>query len=137
MIEIDYDNAPSSSEVYAAVRVLQRACHGAARKSGWWIDPKTGDSITENPYCFSNKLMLTVSELAEAMEGDRKKLADDKLPHRPMREVECADALIRLFDMGGGFSMDLAGALVEKMDFNSQRSDHKIEHRKQAGGKGY
>lgn len=119
-----------------AVRTLQDFCHGAAAAAGWWTD-KEGKSITANPYCFSNKLMLTVSELSEAMEGDRKNLADDKLPHRPMREVELADAVIRIFDLAGAYGMDLAGALVEKMAFNAVRPDHKLENRAAAGGKAY
>lgn len=122
--------------VMAAAQILQDACHNASRNAGWWRE-KDGTSITANPLCFSNKLMLTVSELAEAMEGDRKGLADDKLPHRPMREVELADAFIRLFDLGGGFDMDLAGACVEKLLFNASRADHKPENREQAGGKAY
>ena len=39
--------------------------------------------------------MLTISEIAEAMEGERKNLMDDHLPHRKMAEVEIADAYIR------------------------------------------
>lgn len=81
--------------------------------------------------------MLTVSELAEAMEGDRKALPDDKLPHRQMREVELADAVIRIFDMAGGFELDLAGAIMEKLEYNRQRADHKMENRQQANGKAY
>lgn len=123
--------------VAAAARKLQAECFGAANAAGWWHDVKTGASITENPYCFSNKLMLTVSELSEAMEGDRKSLPDDKLPHRPMREVELADAVIRIFDLAGGFGLDLAGAISEKLAFNAQRPDHKIAHRQAAGGKQY
>lgn len=123
--------------VAAAARKLQAECFGAANAAGWWHDVKTGASITDNPYCFSNKLMLTVSELSEAMEGDRKSLPDDKLPHRPMREVELADAVIRIFDLAGGFGLDLAGAISEKLAFNAQRPDHKIAHRQAAGGKQY
>jgi NTP pyrophosphatase (non-canonical NTP hydrolase) len=62
---------------------------------------------------------------------------DDKLPHRKMREVELADAVIRAFDLAGGYNMDLAGAIVEKMKYNAQREDHKVENRKQAGGKAF
>ena len=120
-----------------SVESLQTACHNAAFTAGWWTDPKTGASPKDNPMCFSQKLMLVVSELSEAMEGDRKNLMDDKLPHRPMREVELADALIRIFDMAGAYDMDLAGALVEKMAFNAQRPDHKLENRQAAGGKSY
>lgn len=123
--------------VATAARQLQEQCFGAANAAGWWHDVKTGESITANPYCFSNKLMLTVSELSEAMEGDRKSLPDDKLPHRPMREVELADAVIRIFDLAGGFGLDLAGAISEKLAFNAQRPDHKIAHRQAAGGKQY
>jgi len=121
----------------SAVEHLVDVCHGAARDAGWWRDHKTGEPTINNPMCFSQKLMLIVSELAEAMEGDRKNLPDDKLPHRPMREVELADALIRIFDTAGAYGMDVAGALVEKMAFNAQRPDHKLENRNAAGGKAY
>lgn len=123
--------------IVQAAEVLQKQCHGAAKSAGWWIDASTGDSITTNPYCFSNKLCLIHSEVSEAMEGDRKNLPDDKLPHRPMREVELADAVIRIFDLAGAYGMDLAGAIAEKMAFNAQRPDHKLENRVAEGGKAY
>lgn len=115
---------------------LQETCHGAAKAAGWW----NGDDINtskENPLHFSNKLMLIVSEISEAMEGDRKKLMDDKLPHRSMREVELADAVIRIFDLAGGYEMDLGGAIAEKLAFNASRADHKPENRAAEGGKKY
>lgn len=123
--------------IRACGNILTQQCHGAAKAAGWWINQKTGESVTDNPYCFSNKLMLMVSELSEAMEGDRKGLMDDKLPHRPMREVELADAVIRIFDTAGAYGLDLAGAIAEKMAFNAKRPDHKPENRMQAGGKAY
>lgn len=82
-------------------------------------------------------LMLTVSELAEAMEGDRKDLMDDKLTHRKSFEVEIADTFIRLFDIAGRHKLDLDGAIREKMAFNLTRSDHTAEARKAPGGKKY
>lgn len=120
-----------------AAQQLVDACHGAARDAGWWRNHKTGEPTINNPMCFSQKLMLIVSELAEAMEGDRKNLMDDKLPHRPMREVELADALIRIFDTAGAYGMDIGGAMVEKMAYNAQRTDHKLENRNAEGGKAY
>lgn len=120
-----------------AAQQLVDACHGAAKEAGWWINQTTGEPTINNPMCFSQKLMLIVSELAEAMEGDRKSLMDDKLPHRPMREVELADALIRIFDTAGAYGMDIGGAIAEKMAFNAQRPDHKPENRAAAGGKSY
>lgn len=127
-----------SNKHFARVAVdhLTTLCHGAASEAGWWTN-KDGSSIKDNPYCFSNKLMLIVSEVSEAMEGDRKNLPDDKLPHRPMREVELADALIRIFDLAGAYDLDLAGALVDKMAFNAIRPDHKPENRAASGGKTY
>jgi NTP pyrophosphatase (non-canonical NTP hydrolase) len=129
--EIDMDSIRASADI------LQYECHQAAKTAGWWIDPKTGASITDNPLCFSSKLCLVHSEISEAMEGDRKDLMDDKLPHRKMREVELADAVIRIFDMAGAYQMDLAGAIAEKMAYNQSRADHKIENRAQSGGKSY
>lgn len=79
--------------------------------------------------------MLMVSELSECMEGERKSLPDDKLPHRSMAEVELADCLIRIFDYAGGFGYDIGGAFEEKMAYNAQRADHKPEERLKEGGK--
>jgi NTP pyrophosphatase (non-canonical NTP hydrolase) len=98
----------------------------------WWIDLDTGAPLDRNK---GELLMLMVSEIAEAMEGERKDLMDDKLPHRKMVEVELADALIRIFDYAGAFGLDLEGAYQEKRLYNAERADHKIEARKAAGGK--
>jgi NTP pyrophosphatase (non-canonical NTP hydrolase) len=102
-------------------------CHGVATEAGWHKKPRETGTM----------LMLMVSELAEAMEGDRKDLMDDKLPHRKMLEVELADCLIRICDFAGLKGMDLGGAVAEKLLFNTQRPDHKPENRELAGGKNY
>lgn len=100
----------------------------------WWVSLETGEPITRN---VGELLMLCTSELSEAMEGHRKDLMDDKLPHRKMFEVEMADTVIRIFDICGGMGLDLEGAYREKMAFNAVREDHKAEARKLAGGKKY
>jgi NTP pyrophosphatase (non-canonical NTP hydrolase) len=105
-------------------------CHAANQK--WWTDIHTGFPISRNK---GELLMLMVSEIAEAMEGERKDLMDDKIPTRKMAEVELVDVLIRLFDYAGGFGYDLQGAFEEKMLFNATRKDHSHEARKQDGGK--
>lgn len=116
---------------------LVEACHGASKGAGWWNDLRTGEELVDRPHIIGEKLMLVVSEVAEAMEGHRKKLMDDKLPHRPMIEVELADAVIRICDLAGAMGLDLGGAIAEKMDFNKVRPDHKPEARLAAGGKAY
>lgn len=80
-------------------------------------------------------LMLIVSEVAEAMEGERKDLMDDHLPYRKMAEVELADAMIRIADYAGKHGYDLEGAIAEKLMYNRQRADHKPEARNAPGGK--
>lgn len=112
------------------INSLSAICHNANKT--WWQNPATGEPLQRNK---GELMMLIVSEVAEAMEGARKSLPDDKLPHRSMEEVELADTLIRIFDYAGGFGLDLGGALVEKMAYNAKRADHKPEHRIAPGGK--
>lgn len=79
----------------------------------WWRDLDTGEAITRNR---ANLRMLMVSETAEAMEGARKNLMDDKLPHRKMIEVELADTIIRVADYTGGFKEALLDFTTEWRD---------------------
>ena len=100
----------------------------------WWRDLKTGQRIERN---VGELLCLIHSEISEGMEGHRKNLMDDKLPQRPMLEVELADAIIRILDLGAGLGLDIAGALVEKCEYNTTRHDHTVEARLAPGGKAY
>lgn len=109
-------------------------CHHASQSAGWWANKET---IHIDVNIVPTKLCLIHSEISEAMEGHRKGLMDDKLPHRPMIEVELADALIRIADLAGALGLDLGGAVDEKMAFNAHREDHKAENRAAAGGKTY
>lgn len=121
----------------ANVNQLVEICHGASSAAGWWHDLETGAPTIERPHVVGEKLMLVVSEISEAMEGHRKGLQDDKLPHRPMVEVELADAVIRIADLAGALGLDLGGAIAEKLAFNRNRPDHKPENRRGANGKKY
>lgn len=125
--------------------------------SKWWLDMDRPCSCTirtvpvANPDCqhcggtgylpkqrnVGELLMLCVSELAEAMEGDRKGLQDDKLPEYRMFDVEIVDCFIRLFDIAAGMGIDLDEVFEAKMEYNSVRADHKLENRRLAGGKKY
>lgn len=114
-----------------SANLLTYACHYASKRAGWWegIDPR-------DPYVTATKLMLAVSELAEAMEGARKGLMDDKLPDCEMLEVELADCAIRVFDLADALGYhDFGGTITRKMKFNALRADHKPENRAAEGGK--
>ena len=162
--------------------------HAQNKKMGWW---------DKRNQCIYEKLQLVSTEIAEATEGERKNLMDDHLPNRKMGEVELADALIRLLDIGGRYGwkfrpvwvksdfkdyypiaakhlflncllVDLVrslnrsfdeidskyselilsivataethnyciyGAMIEKLEYNKHRADHKRENRAKTGGK--
>lgn len=117
-----------------ASRLIQTECHALAVAAGWWHDINTGLPIERN---VGEALCLVHSEISEALEGHRKNLMDDKLPHRRMIEVELADAQIRINELAGGLGLDLGGAMWEKLEYNKNRADHKIENRKAEGGKKY
>jgi len=112
--------------IHAAINLTSTLCYQASANSGWWHDLDTGKKLDRNK---GEMIALIHSELSECLEGVRKGLMDDHLPHRPMEEVELADTLIRIFDYAGGFNLDLGGALVEKLIYNQQRADHKPENR--------
>lgn len=100
---------------------------------------RTGEprTIEQNNDLFPTRIALCHSELSEALEGHRKGLFDDKLPHRRMAEVELADAVIRIFDLAGVMDYDIGSAIAEKLEFNASRDDHKPEARRETGGKAY
>lgn len=97
---------------------LAAKCHAANIK--WWQNIDTGEPIERNKY---ELLALAISEVAECLEGERKDLMDDKLPHRKMAEVEMADAKIRLLDFACGFKLNLT---------ESQKPIHIVENKGEA-----
>jgi hypothetical protein len=143
----DPDNRADLAEVCG---LIADVCHGLSLQSGWWTHRETGvdlKAVINDPNTALEKLLghlfvtqkicLSHSELSEAMEGHRKNLMDDKLPHRTMLEVELADAVIRIMDLAGAMGLDIGGAIAEKLAFNTQRPDHKPENREKEGGKAY
>ncbi len=124
-----------------ALNALSAIIHDRNVEAGWWTDHKTGKDLRgKDEFGRDNRnvpemLCLIHSEVSEAMEGYRKNLMDDKLPHRSMLEVELADVFIRIFDLAGAHKLDLSGAVLEKLNFNKTRPDHKLENRLKDGGK--
>lgn len=114
------------------INEIVNECHGRAKSAGWYTDLKTGEPLDRN---VPEMLALIHSEVSEALEGYRKKLNDSHLPNRSSIEVELADALIRIVDLAGYLNLDLGGAYADKLYYNAQRQDHKIENRLKENGK--
>lgn len=126
--------------------ILTDVCHDQSKDMGWWdeVDEILAlPGLSENHkariegWMKSTKLMLTVSELAEAMEGDRKNLMDNHLPKHLMMAVELADTVIRAFDLAGRYRFSLGDIIAQKLRYNAVRPDHKRENRALDGGKKY
>lgn len=83
----------------------------------WWHDPATGFAIVRNK---GQMRMLMISEISEAMEGERKDLMDDKLPHRRMAEVEIADLVIRLADYTAGWGYVIHDRWPDRTDIKGR-----------------
>lgn len=121
------------------ITALSTQVHADNVAAGWWTDLKTGEDL-HGKRNVGEMLCLIHSEISEAMEGHRKRLMDDKLPHRPMLKVELIDAMIRIFDLLGSEGNDEhpAGVIFqEKREYNAKRADHKPEARLASGGKAF
>lgn len=100
----------------------------------WWQDPSTGLWKERN---VGEMLMLSTSELAEAMEGHRKNLMDDKLPQYKSFDVEVVDCMIRLLDIARLFKNPIQEIYESKMEYNRTREDHTHTYRLSEHGKKY
>lgn len=104
--------------------------HNNAIEKGFWNDPRDVGTL----------LMLCVSELAEALEADRKekkaskKTVDEMIGSEGFHfdytfeteikdtfEDEIADTVIRIFDLCGGLGIDLEKHIELKMRYNKSR----------------
>lgn len=141
MTSNDVPTMVSPADYVAVINQLCRDVFQGNVDAGWWTDIKTGETLVgKDAYGRDRRnvgelLCLVHSEVSEAMEGYRKSLMDDKLPHRTMLEVELADTIIRICDIAGAHNLDLGGAIAEKRKYNASRADHKIENRLSDNGK--
>lgn len=102
------------------IKLLVEESHGTALEKGWW--PTKEDEVAN----FPEKLMLIVSEVAEALEdyraGKEACTAWKDAKGKPCGiPSELADVVIRVADLCGYYSIDLETALREKMAYNATR----------------
>lgn len=122
------------------IAAAMRLVHKTALDAGWYRRKRKSRGRRSKALVqrnFGEVIALVHSELSEALEAHRRDLKDDKLPHRSGVEVELADCVIRIFDTAAALKLDLAGAIIEKNQFNKTRADHKPSNRRRKGGKKY
>jgi NTP pyrophosphatase (non-canonical NTP hydrolase) len=115
-------------------------CHFSNIAVGWWSDLQHFIDTGEHKPAERNTgelMMLIVTELAEAFEGERTNQMSDKIPEFTAMEEEFADVLIRIFDTAGAKRMRLGDAYKAKFAYNQSRKDHELEERGKKHGKKY
>lgn len=83
---------------------------------GFW--PMPDDPRLQDPTWNLGRIMLMVTELAEAAEGVRKPKPDEHCPNFSSEVIELADAVIRILDYAGKKKLPLAEALTAKLTYN-------------------
>lgn len=86
------------------IKELQRELHETARNKGFWDRPRERGTV----------LMLIVSELAEALEADRRGDMEGLAE-------ELADAVIRCLDAAEAWGIDLEEEILKKHEYNRTR----------------
>lgn len=105
---------PEGEEEFTALwDILSREIYETSDAHGFHGTPDVDNVPT--------KLMLIVSEIAEAMEAHRTNSTSDKIPPFSGLAEELADAVIRIMDLGFMLQLDIADATLRKVEYNKSR----------------
>jgi len=109
---IDIDDYGEDIFYEKIIRCLAAEIHAASVDAGYW----------DNPRDFSELTGIVTKEVAKAYnslgEGE-----DQKIKGKRKVEVDFADAIIMIFDIAEEMKLDVAGALIRKIDFNKNRKN--------------
>ena len=103
------------------IRCWEDEIHENAVEHGWWDNAAT---LEEKLEIIPEKLLLIITELAEATEDYRVKRMDTYLGAGGKPEgfwVEVADAVIRILDLAGAHKVDLEHIIELKHMYNKTR----------------
>lgn len=104
------------------LNMLAMTCHEMSKSKGFWegVDDLPEEIKTQ---VMGNKISLMHSELSEALEALRMKdfPQSKKIPEHSLLAEEFADAIIRILDFCGKYGIDIGGATISKILYNSDR----------------
>lgn len=104
----------AQNEFIAAFFNVSTEVNRIAKSKGWWDEERNDGEI----------IALMHSELSEGLEYLRNKVKlSDHIPFTGIEE-ELADVIIRIMDYGVARKLDIARALLSKINFNESR-EHK------------
>jgi NTP pyrophosphatase (non-canonical NTP hydrolase) len=102
----------SDKEFIKAMDKMAEDIYRNAKEHGWWESERNDGEM----------MMLMVTEIAEACEGDRAgNPPDDKIPAFSSIEAELADCVIRIMDYCYQRGYNLPEAILAKHDYNKNR----------------
>jgi len=96
-----------------------KKCYATAKEKKFWDDIPPWHKDRGCLHYYNSKLMLIVSELAEACDALREERFG--IEEKDTFEDELADVLIRTFDLCGALGVDIQRQVDWKMKYNKTR----------------